>query len=94
MALFSMGFALSYSLIYSFSLDIFPKVKGTASSAVIGSRALLVALYVALTGFFFDGKALNLAMMVFLAALISFILFLEIFKDHYFIKSYMSDEKL
>lgn len=94
MALFTIGFALSYPLIYSFSLDIFPKVKGTASSAVIGSRALLVALYVALTSFFFNGEALNLAIMVFLAAFVSFILFLEIFKDHHFIKSYMRDEKL
>lgn len=94
MALFTIGFALSYPSIYSFSLEIFPKLKGTASSAVIGSRALIVSFYVALTGFFFDGGSFNLAMMVFLAAFISFVLFIEIFKDKYFIKSYMSDEKL
>lgn len=94
MTFFSVGFALSYPLIYSFSLDIVPNLKGTASSAVIGSRALIVSFYVALTGFFFNGEAFNLAMMVFLAVFVSFILFLEIFKDHHFIKCYMSDEKL
>ncbi|MBN9376937.1 MAG: multidrug effflux MFS transporter [Chlamydiales bacterium] len=80
MLLFSCGFAISYPVVYASSMEMFPEIKGTASSAIIGLRAFVVSLYVALNGYFFDGQTYQLALMFFLAVAGGFILFCTILK--------------
>ncbi|CCD28818.1 Permease of the major facilitator superfamily [Candidatus Glomeribacter gigasporarum BEG34] len=71
MSLFCMGFALCYPILFSASLDIFPELRGTASSLIMSTRALLMATFTGLTGHFYNGTLLtvtfSLALGTFLA---------------------------
>lgn len=55
MILFGIGFALCYPLIFTASLEIFPDLKGTASSAIMSLRALLCSTCVGLVGMLYKG---------------------------------------
>lgn len=61
MTIFSIGFAICYPIIFLASLEIFPKAKGTASSAIMGMRACLCSGMVGLTGYFYDGQPITIA---------------------------------
>lgn len=62
MVIFAIGAAITYPIIFTKSLEIFPEIKGIASSAIMGSRALLVAGFVAFTSYIYDGTLLNVAL--------------------------------
>ncbi|WP_133131443.1 multidrug effflux MFS transporter [Legionella yabuuchiae] len=64
MSLFSIGFAALYPIVFSSSLSIFPALHGPASSAIMGTRALLVSLSTAFTSFLYDGNTLSLALSI------------------------------
>ncbi|GAB4162578.1 MAG: rhizoferrin import MFS transporter FslD [Rickettsiaceae bacterium] len=48
MIIYGIGAAITYPVIFAKSLDIFPDIKGTASSAIMSMRALLCAGFIAL----------------------------------------------
>lgn len=50
MSLYSIGFALLYPPIFSRSMEIFPKLKGTASSLIMSMRYLMCAVLCAIPG--------------------------------------------
>lgn len=56
MSLFSVGFALYYPIVFSFSMTIFPKTKGAASSAIMGLRYFLCATVMGGLHSAYDGK--------------------------------------
>ncbi len=49
-ALFCVGFAVCYPVVFDRSMSVFPELAGAASSATMGLRALLVTLLTALAG--------------------------------------------
>lgn len=57
MVLFAVGFAITYPVIFTASLEIFPQSKGAASSLIMSQRALLNAAFITLISFIFDGSA-------------------------------------
>lgn len=65
MSLFSIGFALTYPIIFARSLEIFPNLKGTASSAIMSLRYLLCSVITGLASYFYDGRPFILAIIVF-----------------------------
>jgi DHA1 family bicyclomycin/chloramphenicol resistance-like MFS transporter len=70
MVLFCLGFAIYYPIIFSASLEIYPGIKGIASSLIMAMRALLVAAVVGIVGYFYDGTLLNVALILLLIVLI------------------------
>ncbi|AIL13535.1 MFS transporter [Candidatus Paracaedimonas acanthamoebae] len=74
MIIFCMGFALCYPIIFSASLELFPKIKGIASSLTMALRALICALVVGVTSFFYNGHPLSVFFVVLLATIFVFML--------------------
>lgn len=64
MSIFSLGFAISYPVIFSSSLEIFPEIKGIASSSIMAMRALLVGSIVSLSGYFYNGHPIRVATVI------------------------------
>lgn len=65
MSLFSIGFALIYPIIFARSMEVFPEVKGTASSAIMGLRYLICSAITGAASFFFNGQTFMLAAVIF-----------------------------
>lgn len=57
--------AIYYPIIFGPSLEIFPDIKGTASSVIMSMRALIIAATVAVAGYLYNGEVLNLALVMF-----------------------------
>lgn len=69
MIIFCMGFSLCYPIIFSISLDLFPHLKGTASSLTMALRALIVGL----TSFLYNGHPFSLFFVILLTTIFVFI---------------------
>jgi DHA1 family bicyclomycin/chloramphenicol resistance-like MFS transporter len=74
MIVFCMGFAICYPIIFNASLELFPSIKGAASSLTMALRALICALVVGLTSFLYTGHLLSIFSVVLLATLLVFVL--------------------
>lgn len=64
MSVFSIGFALLYPIIFARSLEIWPDIKGTASSAIMGLRYLLCSVITGAAGYFYEGKPIIVAVVI------------------------------
>jgi DHA1 family bicyclomycin/chloramphenicol resistance-like MFS transporter len=64
MSLVGLGAAISYPVIFAGSLEIFPNIKGTASSMIMSMRSFLCFGFVALTSYVYNGNPLRIALIV------------------------------
>lgn len=62
MIIFCIGLACSYSVVFASSLEVFPDIKGTASSGIMSIRAFLCSAAVGIMGHFYDGHPLTVAL--------------------------------
>jgi MFS transporter, DHA1 family, multidrug resistance protein len=69
MSLVGLGAAISYPVIFAGSLEIFPDIKGTASSAIMSMRSFLCFAFVAITSYMYNGDPLRIALIVLSATL-------------------------
>ena len=60
----SFGAAVVYPLIFVKSFEVFPEIKGTVSSATTTLRMLLVSATLSITAFVYDGRLLNLSLVL------------------------------
>ena len=74
MCLFSFGSASLYPIIFTKSLEVFPNLKGTASSAIMCMRYLICSSLTAIGGLFFNGTVFSLAVVIFIYCLVNGIL--------------------
>lgn len=74
MILFSSGAAIVYPLVFASSLEIFPDMRGTASSLIMSFRAFIISVSVALMGYFYDGSARNVALIILVIMILAFCL--------------------
>lgn len=70
MSLFCMGSAILYPIIFSRSIEIFPKMKGTASSVIMSMRYFLCSGLMGFTAYLYDGTPFKLAIVVFITMII------------------------
>jgi len=68
MIIYGMGTAISYPVVFARSLEIFPNIKGTASSTIMAMRALMCAGSIAISSYLYYGSLLTVAAMVLMAA--------------------------
>jgi len=71
MTIYSIGAAITYPIIFTKSLDIFPEIRGTASSTIMATRALLCALFIAFTSYIYNGTLLNISLGLLLSSLLT-----------------------
>ncbi len=69
-AIFSIGAAISYPIIFAKSLDIFPKIRGTASSALMAMRSLLIGVFIAFASYMYNGTMFNVAIGLVISAIL------------------------
>lgn len=63
-SLFCVGFAICYPVIFGRSLEIFPELRGTASSVIMSVRSLLVSVFTAVGSQLFDGGVFMMAVVM------------------------------
>ncbi len=56
MSIFSVGFALIYPIIFAYSVERFPDIKGVASSVIMSLRYLLCSIITGLATYFYNGN--------------------------------------
>ncbi|MDX5462243.1 MAG: multidrug effflux MFS transporter [Wolbachia endosymbiont of Tetragnatha montana] len=73
MIIFSIGCAICQPVIFNASINVFPEIKGTASSAVAFIRSFIMAVFIGLTSYVYNGQAISAAILVFSAMVLEFI---------------------
>ncbi|WP_265014568.1 multidrug effflux MFS transporter [Wolbachia endosymbiont (group B) of Camptogramma bilineatum] len=64
MIIFSIGCAICQPVIFNASINVFPEIKGTASSALSFIRAFVMAIFISLTSYVYNGQAINISLLV------------------------------
>jgi DHA1 family bicyclomycin/chloramphenicol resistance-like MFS transporter len=64
MSIFCIGFALMVPMIFTISMEMFPAIRGAASSTIICLRYLACAVLTGLASWFNDGKIISLALLL------------------------------
>nr|CCA29199.1 hypothetical protein [Myxococcus xanthus] len=76
-SLYCVGFALCYPVIFGRSMEIFPELRGTASSVIMSVRSLLVSLLTAAASYFFNGKVVTVAAVMLVSVVVATLLALR-----------------
>ena len=71
MMLFATGFAALYPVVFVYSLEMFPDLRGTASSLLMALRMIVVGGGVALGSLMYNGKLLSLGLILVLMSLLA-----------------------
>lgn len=74
MSLFCIAFAICYPVIFSASLSVFPELRGTASSVIMGIRALLVSAFTGATSYLYNAEPITVAFIILLGVFAGFML--------------------
>ncbi|KDB19531.1 multidrug effflux MFS transporter [Wolbachia endosymbiont of Glossina morsitans morsitans] len=64
MIIFSIGCAICQPVIFNASINVFPKIKGTASSALSFIRAFIMAVFIGLTSYIYNGQTISVSLLV------------------------------
>ncbi|QIT36438.1 multidrug effflux MFS transporter [Wolbachia endosymbiont of Brugia pahangi] len=73
MIIFVVGCAICQPVIFNASLNIFPDIKGTASSAVSFIRSFIIAIFIGLTSYVYNGQAISVSLLVLSAVVLELI---------------------
>lgn len=84
MSLYCVCFAVCYPAIFSRSMEIFPEIKGTASSAIMGMRAFISSAFLVLSGYLYNGEPFRVALVGSLAILLVIGLAISLLKNQVF----------
>ncbi|MBA8666497.1 multidrug effflux MFS transporter [Holosporaceae bacterium 'Namur'] len=74
MALFCIGFAILYPLIFARSMEIFPNKKGVASSLIMSIRYLLCSAVAWLANYIYNGSPVKLGLIILVLSMITALL--------------------
>ncbi|MGL9757629.1 MAG: multidrug effflux MFS transporter [Wolbachia sp.] len=90
MIIFSIGCAICQPVVFNASINVFPEIKGTASSALSFIRAFIMAIFIGLTSYVYNGQAISAAILVFSAVILIYCLLIvfKIWRDYYIDPSY------
>ncbi|WP_341817708.1 multidrug effflux MFS transporter [Wolbachia endosymbiont (group A) of Pherbina coryleti] len=73
MIIFSIGCAIFQPVIFNASINVFPEIKGTASSAVSFIRAFIMAIFIGLTSYIYNGQTISVAVLVLSAIILELV---------------------
>jgi len=80
MTIFGIGAATTYPVIFAKSMDLFPNIKGTASSAIMALRSLICSVFVAVSSYLYSGSLITVAAMVLLAGVLTSLATIKLLK--------------
>lgn len=75
---FTIGSAIFYPVVFTSSLEIFPNIKGSATSLIMAKRAIIITLITWITGNFYNGSPLSIAIIMVITVTCAFILSFKI----------------
>ncbi len=81
MIIFALGSAITYPIIFPASLELFPEIKGTASSAVMGMRSLVMSFFIGLTAYFYNGQPIVLALVILTCTVLATLLTVQLLRS-------------
>ena len=84
MIIFCIGFSIVYPVVFTASLEIFPELKGTASSAIMCVRMLLCSLVVGLISYLYNGQPLMVSLAIASIVSVAFIFSIHVYKNSNF----------
>jgi len=64
MSVVAVGDAIVYAIIFTASMEIFPGIRGTASSTIMAMRALVVSVAVGCISYLYDGQPLSVTLVM------------------------------
>ena len=67
MVIFAISSATYYPVVFARSMEIVPKLKGTASSFIMALRMLMCGAFVAVTGYLYNGTLLPVSLIIFIS---------------------------
>lgn len=73
MITFCIGCGICQAVIFNASLNVFPEIKGTASSAVSFIRFFVMAIFIGLTSYVYNGQVISTATLVLSASVLALI---------------------
>ena len=73
MIVFYIGYATCQAVIFNISMNIFPEIKGIASSTVSSVRYLIIAIVIGLASCVYNGQAISVAILVLYALVLGLI---------------------
>lgn len=62
--IFGIGCAMCQAVIFNASISVFPEMKGTASSAVSFIRSFIMAIFIGLASYTYNGQAISVALLM------------------------------
>lgn len=86
MIVYAVGVAITYPVIFASSMEIFPDIKGTASSAIMGVRGLLCSLFVGITGYFYNGEPIRVFSVILGIVVLYTLLTLKVLQSEQFVE--------
>ncbi len=83
MIVFCIGYATCQAVIFNISMNIFPEIKGIASSTVSSVRTFIMAIVIGLVSYVYNGQAISVAILVLSAVVLGpiFTAYLLLLKD-------------
>jgi MFS transporter, DHA1 family, multidrug resistance protein len=84
MSLVSMSSAILYPIIFARSIEIFPDIKGTASSAIMGMRYFVCSGLVGVATYVYNGKPFTLAIVIAVTSVIIGFLIMSLLNSNQF----------
>ncbi|WP_411131002.1 hypothetical protein [Wolbachia endosymbiont of Tettigetta isshikii] len=73
MVIFVIGCAICQAVLFNASLNVFPEIRGTSSSAVAFIRSFIMAVFIGLTSCVYNGQAISAAILVLSSSVLAFI---------------------
>ncbi len=80
MSIFSVGFALIYPIILTYSIEIFPDIKGVASSVIMSLRYLLCSIITGIATYVYNGNPRVIGIVMSIVATTVCMLYYVLFK--------------
>lgn len=82
MSTFCVGFAMSYAIVFSESLNNRATIRATASSIIMCTRAILISIFTSLTACYYNDKSITIALIISLSVVLALVLILKIFRQN------------
>ncbi|WP_341808136.1 multidrug effflux MFS transporter [Wolbachia endosymbiont (group E) of Neria commutata] len=73
MIIFSTGAAICQAIVFNVSVNVFPEIKGTASSAISCIRSFIMAIFIGLTSYVYNGQVISVSLLVLSAVILELI---------------------
>lgn len=81
MSIFGVGFALIYPIIFAYSVEIFPDIKGAVSSVIMSLRYLLCSIITGFATYFYNGNLIVIGIVMSVVATMVLMLSCYIVKE-------------